>query len=116
MRRDCASLVDAVLAEDRTVSRVELEAELAQRGVQVPPFPAYPKTSDTREELEKWLYRRGEWGRYDAEMKAYDARWKEIEEGPVYQPAWEAVFAKKRDEAIKECIVNRAQREGVTIR
>lgn len=116
LRRDCTSLVDTVLAEDRTVSRFELEAELARRGVKAPPFPQYPQRADTKEELEKWLHGRGEYGRYEAEKKAYDARWKEIEESPAYQPAWETVFAKKRDEAIRDCIVSRARREGVRIR
>ena len=110
LRRDCASLVDSVMNEDRTVSRAELRAELKQQGVDVPALPS--RDLDSPIGPKTWLTKVGD---RDAARKAYEAWWEEIRSRPTYQPAWEAAFSKKREKAIKECIVNRAAREGVTI-
>lgn len=113
LRRDCTSLVDTVMAENPTVSRFELEAELDKRGVKAPAPPSTLPTGDSKAELDRWLLR--EASEQAEAQKRYEAAWAEIRKNSAYQPAWDAALKKKRGEAITDCIVKRAQREGVTI-
>ena len=53
---------------------------------------------------------------YEAAMKAYEAKWEEIRNTPAYNEAWGTVFNEKRNKAIKDCILTRARREGVSTR
>jgi Uncharacterized conserved protein related to pyruvate formate-lyase activating enzyme len=95
LRRECVSLVDTVMAGDRTVSTAALKEEFAARGIVAPQHPTI------------WTD--------EAAKKAYDAKWEELRQHPAYHDAWNTVFARKREEAVKDCILNRAQREGVTV-
>ena len=115
LRRECVSLVDTVLSEDHTVRSGDLEKELIKRGVNVPPDPfSRSKNAPGATEAEKSLnFLMSK--EYEAEKKAYDAKWDEIKSTPAYNLAWEAVFSEKRSKAIKDCILTRARREGVSI-
>jgi hypothetical protein len=124
LRRECTSLVDTVLNENNTVRRAELEEDLIKRGVNVPPPPSFPSekasvgpsaglsegATEAKKDLDYWFSEEGE-----AARKAYEAKWDEIKNTPAYDLAWEAVTAKKRSKAIKDCVLSRARKEGVSI-
>lgn len=110
LQRECASVVETVLKQEPTVRRADLESELQARGVSTPTLPRSPSlTSD----VEKWKEQEK---RYEAAMNTYRAKWNELEKTSVYRVAWESAFAKKRDDAIRQCVYERAQREGVRAR
>jgi MoxR-like ATPase len=104
------------MAQAPTVPRYELESELSRRGVEVPqpPQPAKKPVSDA--ELERWLQKSGEYGEEAKAMKQYDAAWEKLRASPAYRAAWEAAMARKRDEAVTDCVVSRAAREGAKLR
>ena len=141
IRRECISLVDTALNEDPTVRRPDIEHELKKRGVTVPPFPARAELGlgdasqsepipaaaqksehayreylqkKEREQIDRFVESRLS-GKYEAAMKAYDAKWAEIKKDTRYNEAWEAVFKEKRAKAITDCILNRTRREGVSV-
>jgi hypothetical protein len=58
LRRDCVSLVETAMNEDRTVPRSDLEQALTKRGINVPTFPVYQLSAE-----------------YEARKKEYDAKW-----------------------------------------
>lgn len=138
LRRECVSLVDTVLNEDRTVPKFDLEEQLRKRGINVPPFPSDPPLPPESEsaraaalksesEYRKYLKAKERERRdrfmdseldrnYEAAMKAYEAKWEEIRNTPAYNEAWGTVFNEKRNKAIKDCILTRARREGVSTR
>jgi hypothetical protein len=49
--------------------------------------------------------------KYDAEMKLYERAWEDLRRSREYQQAWDAVRAAERDDAIRDCIQQRVQRE-----
>lgn len=106
LRRDCVSLVDTVLNEEPTVGTSDLEAELAKHGVTFPPLPLMSSSKTWQTDFDN----------YQATVRARKAKWKALEGTPEYDKAWNAVFGKKRDDAIRECVYKRATGEGVTVR
>lgn len=102
LRRECVSLVDTVLNEEPTVRTNEVKDELAKRGISLPSFPTFPDSPTG-----------ADFAKYEAEKKAYDAKWEEVRAHPEYNVAWKSVFAKKREQAIKNCVYDRARKEGV---
>ena len=110
LRRECVSLVDTVLKEAPTVKTAELVAELKSRGMSVEPRPDLPSIPANDAQ---WIVKIEA---HDAATKAWDAKWEELRGTRAYDEAWDVVFAKKRENAIRECVYARAQREGVTSR
>ena len=106
LRRECVSIVDTVLNEDRTVPTDELMNELKKRGVTVPTYP--PDTPGY--DLQRWIEQSEA---REAARKAYDEKVEELRQHPEYAQAWETVLDQKRKRAVRDCIVNRARREGV---
>ena len=121
LQRDCVSLVDTVLSY-KTISRHELVVELQQRGVRMPSDPDFRMDLGSDRELAEARYqgllgkRTPALAKYEAVKQVYEAQWQEIERSPEYEAARNATVARKREEAIRECVLTRAKREGASIR
>jgi hypothetical protein len=134
LRRECGSLVDEVLKQDQTVPTAALEAEFRKLpGGTLPDVAPPPQEEDYRprtgnrdKDLLAWL----EWAAketpppgspkakylaameaYKASVKAKDAKLDELMK--QYPEVWNRLFQQRREKAIDECIVNRAEKEGV---
>jgi hypothetical protein len=53
---------------------------------------------------------------YEAARAAWDRNWDEPRSTPTYAEAWEAALARKREKAVKECVIRRAAKEGAVAR
>ena len=122
LHRECVSLVGTVMAERRALSREELTWELRRRGVKVPSAPNAASVGLSEEQLSQanLALLQGKstpaLERYEAAQRAHEVRWKEIERSSEYQPTVVTVLNWMREESIRECVLTRAKREGVSIR
>jgi hypothetical protein len=121
LQRECVSLVDIVLSY-KTISRHEIVVELQQRGIRVPSDPDFSTDRGSDQALAEARYqgllgkRTPALAKYEAAKQVYEAQWQEIERSPEYEAARAATVARRREEAIRECVLTRAKREGVSIR
>lgn len=131
LRRECTSLVDEVLKQDKTVNTAALAKEFEKvPGVgPLPPRPVYPRSpapSDYPRGADRELDYLTDDGtkpgspkaKYLADVKAYEAAFKtwdaRIDELIAAHPeVWNRLFQERREKAINECIVTRAKKEGV---
>ena len=131
LRRECMSLVDEVLKQHKNVPTHLLEAEfekmpgvgpLPPLGVR-PRFPTredYPRGADHDFDsvFDDGSKPSSPQAKYLKEMKIYDAattaRDEKLSELMKAHPeVWNRLFQQRREKAINECIVTRAQKEGV---
>lgn len=109
LRRECVSVVDTVM--EQTVPRDLLVAELETRGIRPPQPPDYTQglgtmSAERRAQVAAEL---------EAARKAYADGWEALKQHPGYAAAWQAIFDRRRDKAIKNCLEDRARREGVIL-
>jgi hypothetical protein len=114
LRRECVSLVETVLKEI-TLSRLDLQLELANRGVSVPQPSSDPSLSMDPRNLGKGIPE-SQQREYEAAEKAFEADWDVVNSSVAYREAWDSVHSRKREKAIKECVIKRAHKEGVEVR
>jgi hypothetical protein len=130
LRRECSSLVDEVLKQDQTVPTGKLEQEFSKLPggtlPQVPPYPRSenyrPRTGNRDRDIDEWLEQPPKPGspraKYLADVEAYDSA-KKAREARLdelvkqYPNVWTRLFQQRREEAINQCIVTRAKKEGV---
>jgi hypothetical protein len=115
LRRECVSLVDEVMKQERTVNTRALMAALASRGIVV------PHPSDGDEAVPGWGEK--DWlapdvrktfhAEREALRKEIAVKWDAARALPAYQEAWNEVFAEKRERAVDKCILTKAQALGV---
>jgi hypothetical protein len=133
LRRECGSLVDELLKQDKTVPTTALVAEFNKiPGVgPLPPRPVYP-SAPTRADYPRGtdhdLYVLNDDGtkpgspraKYLADVEAYKAAFKvwdgKLDELIAAHPeVWNRLFQERREKAINECLVRRAAKEGAAI-
>lgn len=107
VRRECITLVDALMHHDPTIWPHELDQELIERGVTLPSSPSLtfgtPPGRDAKTQLRE----------YESAKKAYEAKWDEIKGSAEYQRAREAVLNRNpnRDKRLSDCLSARGVRE-----
>lgn len=115
LRRECTSLVDEVLKQDETVKTNLLEAEFEKMPEvgPLPPRAVYPMERDYRhaENEDQRLQRAMDIKAYEAAKRAREDWLDELMK--AHPEVWKRLFQQRREKAINECIVTRAQREGV---
>lgn len=130
LRRECGSLVDELLKQDKTVPTAALVTEFNKiPGVgPLPPKPMsprspspedYPRGSRYEDYLSDDGTKPGPKAKYLADLKEYTAAFKawdaRIDELVAAHPdVWNRLFQERREKAINECIVRRAAKEGAT--
>jgi hypothetical protein len=131
LRRECGSLVDELLKQDKTVPTAALVAEFNKiPGVgPLPPqpvSPSPPSITDYRGADRHLEYLNDDGSKpgsprakYLAAVEAYKAAFKvwdgKLDELIAAHPdVWNRLFQERREKAVNECIVRRAAKEGAT--
>jgi hypothetical protein len=100
--RECISLVNGLMREDLTIEPHELRQELVERGVTLPLPPSLAFTPrNSRGEAEALLRE------YESARKAYETKWKDIEDSSEYQRAREAIRNRHLDKVLRLCLLGR---------